>query len=97
MTAVVMIVAANDFIECRAGCGACCIAISISSPIPGMPAGKPAGVRCVQLSDDNLCKIFGQPSRPRVCGDFQADKQFCGDNREQALELIRWLEQETTS
>ena len=35
--------------QCRAGCGACCIAISISSPIPGMPLGKPAGVRCVQL------------------------------------------------
>ena len=87
--------AAHDFIDCRAGCGACCIAISISSPIPGMPNGKPAGVRCVQLSDDNLCKIFGRPERPRVCGDFQADKTFCGDSREQALELIRWLEQET--
>ena len=36
--------------ECRIGCGACCIAPSISSPIPGMPDGKPAGVRCVQLT-----------------------------------------------
>ncbi|MCR3872443.1 YkgJ family cysteine cluster protein, partial [Pseudomonas aeruginosa] len=27
--------------QCRAGCGACCIAPSISSPLPGMPAGKP--------------------------------------------------------
>ena len=45
--------------ECRAGCGACCTAPSISSPIPGMPHGKPAGVRCVQLSDDNLCLLFG--------------------------------------
>ncbi|HVK38365.1 MAG TPA: YkgJ family cysteine cluster protein, partial [Candidatus Kapabacteria bacterium] len=35
---------------CRDGCGACCIAPSITSPIPGMPDGKPAGVRCVQLS-----------------------------------------------
>jgi Fe-S-cluster containining protein len=26
--------------DCRAGCGACCIAPSISSPIPGMPDGK---------------------------------------------------------
>ncbi|NYZ53719.1 YkgJ family cysteine cluster protein, partial [Escherichia coli] len=28
--------------ECRPGCGACCTAPSISSPIPGMPDGKPA-------------------------------------------------------
>ena len=62
-----------------------------------MPDGKPAGVRCVQLGDDNLCRIFGQPSRPQVCGDFQAEKQFCGDSREQALELIRWLETATCS
>lgn len=33
----------NTF-ECRPGCGACCIAPSISSPIPGMPEGKAAGV-----------------------------------------------------
>ncbi|MGR5456700.1 YkgJ family cysteine cluster protein, partial [Vibrio alfacsensis] len=29
--------------DCRLGCGACCIAPSISSPIPGMPNGKPSG------------------------------------------------------
>ncbi|MGU7695722.1 YkgJ family cysteine cluster protein, partial [Escherichia coli] len=28
--------------ECRPDCGACCTAPSISSPIPGMPDGKPA-------------------------------------------------------
>jgi hypothetical protein len=27
---------------CRPGCGACCIAPSITSPIPGMPDGKPS-------------------------------------------------------
>lgn len=86
----------SQFFECRAGCGACCIAISISSPIPGMPNGKPAGERCVQLGADNLCKIFGLPERPRVCGDFQAEPQFCGDNREQALQLISWLEAATS-
>ena len=47
--------------DCRVGCGACCIALSISSPIPGMPNGKPAGVRCVQLTPDNRCLLFGQP------------------------------------
>ena len=29
--------------RCREGCGACCIAPSIASSIPGMPDGKPAG------------------------------------------------------
>ncbi|HLV28200.1 MAG TPA: YkgJ family cysteine cluster protein, partial [Burkholderiaceae bacterium] len=28
--------------DCRPHCGACCTAPSISSPIPGMPQGKPA-------------------------------------------------------
>lgn len=81
--------------NCRAGCGACCIAPSISSPIPGMPHGKPAGVRCIQLSDDNYCKIFGQPQRPWVCSNFMADHAVCGDSREQAIELISWLESDT--
>jgi len=80
---------------CRAGCGACCIALSISSPIPGMPNGKPAGMRCVQLADDFRCRIFGQPERPQVCSDFQAEPQFCGDSRTQAMHLMQWLEAET--
>ena len=33
--------------ECRPGCAACCIAPSISSPIPGMPDGNVAGAVCV--------------------------------------------------
>ena len=28
--------------DCRPGCGACCIAPSINTPLPGMPHGKPA-------------------------------------------------------
>ncbi len=81
--------------QCRSGCGACCIALSISSAIPGMPAGKPAGVRCVQLEADYRCRLFGLPERPRVCSDFQAELQFCGSDREQAVELMGWLEQVT--
>lgn len=78
--------------KCRAGCGACCIAPSISSPIPGMPAGKPANTRCVQLDENNLCKIFGQPERPVVCGQFTAQDYVCGDSREHALVLLAKLE-----
>ncbi|MCW8886492.1 MAG: YkgJ family cysteine cluster protein [Motiliproteus sp.] len=80
---------------CRPGCGACCNAPSISSPIPGMPAGKPAGVRCVQLTADNRCKLFGKPERPLVCLRFQADVEICGDTDAEALSNISWLEQHT--
>lgn len=80
---------------CRAGCGACCIAPSISSPIPGMPNGKPAGVRCVQLDSNNMCRIFGQPERPAVCSAFQADIAVCGQTSAEAITLLSWLEQRT--
>lgn len=81
--------------ECRAGCAACCIALSISSPIPGMPDGKPAGVRCVQLTDDNRCKLFGKPERPAVCVKLRPTQEMCGETREEALAYLTWLEEAT--
>ncbi len=81
--------------ECRVGCGACCIALSISSPIPGMPEGKPAGVRCVQLTDDNRCKIFGQPDRPTVCVRLRPSEEMCGSSTEEALAYLIHLEEIT--
>lgn len=81
--------------NCRAGCGACCIAPSISSPIPGMPDGKPAGVRCVQLDDDHLCRLFDDPRRPAVCHRFDYDADLCGENREQAIAILSHWEQAT--
>ena len=83
--------------KCREGCGACCIAPSISSPIPGMPNGKAAGERCLQLSAENLCTIFGQPERPSVCSAFEADIEVCGNSREEAIRLIGWWEQMTAA
>lgn len=82
--------------ECRSGCGACCIAPSISSPIPGMNDGKPAGVRCIQLDQNNFCRLFGKPERPKVCLDFKAERDICGQDNEQALDIIRILEQDTS-
>jgi Fe-S-cluster containining protein len=79
--------------ECRKHCGACCMAPSISSPIPGMPRGKPAGVRCIHLSEDYSCLIYGNPERPKVCMDFMADPEVCGTTREEALILLGLLEQ----
>ncbi|MBN2002217.1 MAG: YkgJ family cysteine cluster protein [Anaerolineae bacterium] len=82
--------------NCRVGCGACCIALSISSPIPGMPNGKPAGVRCVQLTPDNLCRLFGHPDRPQVCIRLRPDEEMCGQNAEEALAWLHALEIATT-
>jgi Fe-S-cluster containining protein len=81
--------------ECRPGCAACCIALSISSPIPGMLDGKPAGVRCVQLTDDNLCRLYGRPERPRVCTRLRPSPEMCGDSAEEALATLAELERLT--
>ena len=81
--------------SCRPGCGACCTAPSITSPIPGMPNGKPAGVRCVQLTDDNGCAIFGRPERPAFCAGLQPSRDMCGETREYAMHWIADLERAT--
>jgi uncharacterized protein len=78
--------------ECRLGCGACCTVISISSPIPGMPEGKPAGIRCIHLTDDYKCVLFNTAERPWICGAFQADVLICGNSREEAITIIAQLE-----
>jgi uncharacterized protein len=81
--------------NCRAGCGACCIAPSISSPIPGMPKGKRAGVRCIHLTAENLCAIFGAPDRPPVCVGLKASAEMCGLSFAEALGYLARLERET--
>jgi Fe-S-cluster containining protein len=82
--------------DCRPGCAACCIAPSISSPIPGMPHGKPAGVRCIQLDDANRCRLFGRPERPAVCGSLQAERDMCGEDSVHAMTYLRRLEHATS-
>lgn len=81
--------------ECQPFCGACCIAQSISSPIPLMPQGKPAGVVCVHLLPDHRCAIFGKRERPQVCSDFKPEEDMCGHGREHALQYLATLEQLT--
>ena len=81
--------------DCRENCGACCIAVSISSPIPGMPDGKPAGVRCIHLLEDYRCALYGNSLRPKVCSDFQAEEEFCGTSREEAMRILQALEAST--
>jgi Fe-S-cluster containining protein len=78
--------------NCRPRCAACCIAPSISTPIPGMPNGKPANTRCVQLDEDDRCRIFGSAQRPVVCGSLQPSAEMCGNDRAQAIAWLSTLE-----
>ncbi|WP_460713283.1 YkgJ family cysteine cluster protein [Lysobacter terrae] len=78
--------------ECRERCGACCIAPSITSPIPGMPHGKPAGIPCVQLDDEYRCRLFGKPERPAFCASLRPLHTMCGDSRAEAIATLDALE-----
>ena len=78
--------------DCRPGCGACCTAPSISSPIPGMPQGKPAGMPCVQLDAQMRCRIFGRPERPAVCAGLRPGPEMCGGSQGHALQYLARLE-----
>jgi hypothetical protein len=60
-----------------------------------MPNGKPAGVRCIQLAEDNRCKIFGRPERPAFCGGLQPSADMCGASREAAMIWLADLERAT--
>lgn len=60
-----------------------------------MPVGKPAGVRCVQLDQNNRCLLFGDPRRPQVCLEFAAEPAICGKHRDTALQNLAWIEEAT--
>ena len=78
-----------DTTSCK-NCGACCIAPSISSALPGMPGGKAAGVRCVNLSPDNTCRVY--TTRPPVCREFSPTKEICGNGFDAAMECLMLME-----
>ncbi|MEY4564739.1 MAG: hypothetical protein RLZZ618_4016 [Pseudomonadota bacterium] len=56
---------------------------------------KPAGVRCLHLTAENLCAIFGHPDRPLVCASLQPAEEMCGDSREQAMRWLGMMETQT--
>jgi hypothetical protein len=62
-----------------------------------MPQGKPAGKRCVQLDENNQCRLFGQPERPAVCSSLQAQQEMCGTSRDYAMLYLATLERMTAS
>lgn len=85
----------NSVMSCRQGCAACCIAPSISTPVPGMPGGKPAGVPCLQLTSDLRCALFADATRPAVCVSLAPDPVMCGTSRDHALRWLARLERMT--
>lgn len=82
----------NDHL-CRPGCGACCIAPSISSAIGIWKNGKKAGERCYYLDENLLCKLIDSPERPKVCFNFNFDPIICGKNPEEAMKIMKELEE----
>lgn len=80
----------NLIMDCREHCGACCIAPSISS------LKKAANTRCQHLTDDLRCAIFNQTKRPKACQNFLAEAQFCGESRDEALQILTLLEEATS-
>lgn len=83
-------------LQCRSGCGACCIAASISSPLPNMPGGKPAGQPCVNLDPVAFtCGVWGTDEYPDVCRRFLPSLENCGTNRNEALASLSFFEAAT--
>jgi hypothetical protein len=82
--------------DCRIGCGACCVAPSISTPLPGMPGGKPAGVRCPHLTSEHRCALFGLPERPTVCASLRPSPEMCGCDARAAYSGLIRLERATS-
>jgi len=80
--------------DCRK-CGACCIAPSITTAIPNMPQGKPAGERCANLNDRNACTLYGKAGRPTFCLGWQPMPEVCGQGFKEAMTHITALEQAT--
>jgi len=63
--------------------------------MPGMPEGKPAGVRCLHLTQDEKCALFGRPERPRFCQTLRPQPEMCGSCRSEAMAILESLEKDT--
>ena len=87
--------AKETIVDCQPDCGACCIAITISSAIPGMPHGKLAGEHCVQLDTSRRCQLFGSPERPQVCEQFKPRVELCAHGPLHAMRQLEALERLT--
>ncbi|MCA0243845.1 MAG: YkgJ family cysteine cluster protein [Proteobacteria bacterium] len=88
-------------LDCRPACGACCIAPSISTPIPqpggAAPRPKAAGEACPQLDAQRRCRLFGRPERPAVCRSLRPQAEMCGSSPAQAMAWLARLEAATAA
>jgi hypothetical protein len=62
-----------------------------------MPFGKPAGIRCINLNDKNLCEIHEKDNYPLVCRNFKMNYETCGKSAKQAINKLERLERLTSS
>lgn len=83
------VTAIGKAMNCRPGCGACCIAPSISS------LDKAAGQSCAYLTPDFRCSIFAGAQRPACCAGLQPSVEMCGSDRGAALIWLANLETAT--
>jgi hypothetical protein len=60
-----------------------------------MPQGKPANIRCVQLTLDNKCKLFNDSNRPLVCCNLKPSVEMCGTSFDEAMAYLTFLEKAT--
>jgi uncharacterized protein len=81
--------------KCRPGCAACCIAPSITSPMPGLPQGKPAGEKCPHLDSELRCRLFESRDRPAVCSSLRPSPEMCGPDARHAMAYLVGLEHAT--
>lgn len=80
-------------------CGRCCVAVSIHSP----ELHKPAGERCLHLTSESLCGVWGDPKKqPAVCREIQAlntlcrfDLRDCPDCAKRHMKYLARLERAT--
>lgn len=57
-----------------------------------LPDGKPAGMPCPHLDAALRCQLFGQATRPAVCGSLQPSHDMCGSSQAHAMLWLTELE-----
>jgi len=63
--------------------------------MPNVPNGKPAGVRCANLTDNNECILYGKPERPAFCIGYEPTPELCGRTFAEAMRNLIALERAT--
>jgi hypothetical protein len=61
-----------------------------------MPDGKRADEVCANLDTETLrCLVWETNDYPEWCRQFLPDQEFCGSDRNEALQILRILERST--